>query len=252
MDALDAGLRDVHPDHSRRILDRMAELEQTCRSHVNEVLKVVDNQRQALQTMVTRAERRGDVICDRLHEAGERHQADAKVLRQEIGQLKEAIDMAAAKQQEEAQAHSDMVTANLARMEKLAQQSLDAIEQHEALDQKAQDKLERLAKLEKRTEDDLRQLRTAAFPLQQYRVIERSRAPNLRTSSMPAILREAQTIAKSRSPSREAVVEQAVEPVEPVERARGRTPAQVQALEELSNAVAGCLAATAPRSVVYQ
>ena len=63
MDALDAGLRDVHPDHSRRILDRMAELEQTCRSHVNMVLKVVDNQRQALQTMVTRAERRGDVIC---------------------------------------------------------------------------------------------------------------------------------------------------------------------------------------------
>lgn len=254
IDALDAGLRDVHPDYSRRILDRMSEMEQTCRSHVNEVLTVVDNQRQALKNMVTRAQRTGDEISDRLRQAGERHQADAKVLRQEIGQLKEAIDMAAAKQHEEIQAHENMVMTNLDRMERLAQQAMDALEQHEALDQKAQDKLELLAKLGKQTEEDVRQMRTMTFPLHQSRVIQRSRAPNLRTSSMPAILKEAQSVAKSRSPSREgaqAAAAQAVEPAQSVEPARGRSPAQVQAAATLSNAIAERYAATAGRAGIY-
>ena len=242
MDALDAALRDVHPEHSQRILDRMAELEQVCRSHVNKVLKVLDNQKQALEEMVANAKRNGDGICDRLHQSGERHQAEAKVLRQELGQLKEAIDTASAKQREEAEA-------SIAKMEKLAQQAADAIEQHEALDQKCQDKLERFAKLEKQTEEDLRQLKTVAFPIQQWRLILRSRASNLRTSSMPAILREAQRVAKSRSPTRGLGVKASLSRVaaagQAVEPARGRSPAPVEAGSTFSNsAVAGALAAT--------
>ena len=256
MDALDAGLRDVHPEHSRRVLDRMTELEQVCRSHANKVYKVLENQKKALDEMVENAKRQGDTICERLNQAGERHQAEAKLLRQELGQLKETIDTASAEHQEYANAlaakHQETATALLAKMENLAQQAVDTIEQHEALDQKAQEKLERMAKLEeelgreaKLAEMDICQLQTVAFPMQQ----------NLRASSMPAILREAQEIAKSRSPKSRSPTREQVQPAtaaaQAVEPARGRSPAEIQAGSALAQAAAEALAMTRA-ATVYQ
>ena len=262
MDALDAGLRDVLD----RMLDCMATSEQVCRSHANKVYKVLENQKQAVDEMVQIAKRQGDRICERLNQAGERHQAEAKELRQELGQLKETIDTASAEHQENANAlaakHQETATALLAKMENLAQQAVDTIEQHEALDQKAQEKLERMAKLgeelgrkAKLAEIDICQLQTVAFPMQQKRLILRSRAPNLRASSMPAILREAQEIAKSRSPKSRSPTREQVQPAtaaaQAVEPARGRSPAEIQAGSALAQAAAEALAMTRA-ATVYQ
>ena len=245
MDALDAGLRDVLD----RMLDCMATSEQVCRSHANKVYKVLENQKQALDEMVQIATRQGDRICERLNQAGERHQAEAKLLRQELGQLKETIDTASAEHQENANAlaakHQETATTLLAKMENLAQQARGTIIV-------AQEKLERMAKLgeelgrkAKLAEMDICQLQTVAFPMQQ----------NLRASSMPAILREAQEIAKSRSPKSRSPTREQVQPAtaaaQAVEPARGRSPAEIQAGSALAQAAAEALAMTRA-ATVYQ
>jgi hypothetical protein len=99
LDALDAAIRDIHPFYSQRALDRMAYLEEHCREHANRVLGVVFNQKADL---VLQVEKANEAVCDLerktsnaiklLEEATQRHQADAKVVRCELGQLKAIID----------------------------------------------------------------------------------------------------------------------------------------------------------------
>ena len=103
LDALDAAIRDIHPDYSNRILDRMTELEETCREHAHRVMRCIDNQKKDLVESADRVSNHVEIaVCDlerrtakaieRFEEVTQRHQTDAKALRCELGELKTIID----------------------------------------------------------------------------------------------------------------------------------------------------------------
>ena len=99
VEALDAGLQEVHPEYANRILDRMHELEEVTRQHANSVFRVLTDQKDACQDIVDQCKEivgqaavDADAACQRLDAAAERHQNDGSALRRELGGLKELID----------------------------------------------------------------------------------------------------------------------------------------------------------------
>ena len=104
LDFLDAAIRELHPEYSSRILDRMAYLEDLCRQHVNRVLGVINNKKAELVAKVDKVTKGlsfvVDVLDDKtaksiksLEDATQRHHADAKAVRRELGELKSLIDV---------------------------------------------------------------------------------------------------------------------------------------------------------------
>ena len=55
LDVLDAAIRELHPEYSTRILDRMAYLEDLCREHVNRVLGMINNNKPELVANVDKS-----------------------------------------------------------------------------------------------------------------------------------------------------------------------------------------------------
>ena len=103
LDALDAAIREIHPDYSNRILDRMTYLEERCREHAHRVMRCIDNQKKDLiesadkvsnhvEHAVCDLERRTSTAIERFEEVTHRHQTDAKALRCELDELKAIID----------------------------------------------------------------------------------------------------------------------------------------------------------------
>ena len=104
LDALDAAIRDVHPDYRARVLDRMVEIEECCRNHANKVFEIANNQKVALGTVVhkaTQAQTQVEFAIERLASATSRHQEEAKALRSELGALKELVDEQSKRLEEE-------------------------------------------------------------------------------------------------------------------------------------------------------
>ena len=104
LDALDAAIRDVHPDYSTRVLDRMVEIEECCRNHANKVFEVANNQKVALGTVVhkaTQAQAQVELAIERMASATSRHQEEAKSLRSELGALRELVDEQSKRLEEE-------------------------------------------------------------------------------------------------------------------------------------------------------
>ena len=103
LDFLDAAIRELHPEYSSRILDRMAYLEDLCRQHVHRVLGVINNKKAELVAKVDKVTTGLSVVVDVLEgktaksiksmeDATQRHHADAKAVRRELGELKSIID----------------------------------------------------------------------------------------------------------------------------------------------------------------
>ena len=103
LDFLDAAIRELHPEYSSRILDRMAYLEDLCRQHVNRVLGVINNKKAELVAKVDKVTKGLSFVVDVLEgktaksiksmeDATQRHHADAKAVRRELGELKSIID----------------------------------------------------------------------------------------------------------------------------------------------------------------
>jgi len=98
MDALELMFSDLHPETVTRVLDRMHELEKTTRDNVNAVMRIMDVREaavtQASEIAETRCEasvQRAEEACQRLADAGDRHQNEARGLRQELGNLKDIM-----------------------------------------------------------------------------------------------------------------------------------------------------------------
>ena len=99
MEAVDSAVSDVHPETDGCRLDRMQELEELCRHHSNNVMKIMDNQRQAVDAAVESAQSKVKGLEDRvarstdtLESASERHRADGRALRCDLHNLKQLID----------------------------------------------------------------------------------------------------------------------------------------------------------------
>ena len=99
MNALELMFSDLHPETVTRVLDRMHELEKTTRDNVNALMKTMDVRKaavtQASEIAETRCEasvQRAEEACQRLADAGDRHQNEATSLRQELGNLKDKYD----------------------------------------------------------------------------------------------------------------------------------------------------------------
>ena len=196
LDALDDGLQMVHPDYADPIVRRVSEMETLCREHVNRVGRVMTNQRQAVEATVSKAAAKSDEACARLAKAADRHQQQGAELRSELGNLKDAID-----------AQSQQVEADLQKMEKLASQALEHLERQELLNAQTEEQLQRLSALDMMYQtvhasvQDL-QMKSMNFKHEQEKVIASSRVS--RAESLPVVVKRAQRVASSRSPSAEA------------------------------------------------
>ena len=190
IESLDAAVRDVHPGYAERVLARMAELEQLCRGHANQVFAIMHCRQEIFRAELARAQEEGEEAIARMNEAAQRHQHDAAALRRELGVLKESID------NQHAQS-----TADLQKMEALAHQAIEDIEQQKLLMETVEDWRQRMTMVEatvKHAEDVAKTIRQAeGFEKGQSRVVAQSR---VRGVSMPATIREAQEVATSRSP----------------------------------------------------
>jgi hypothetical protein len=198
MDALDAAIRDIHPDYAERVLSRMAELESTTRQHANKVFQVLHNQTTAMEASVAKAETAAHRVSSHLQQAAERHHREAAALRAELGELKKLLD----EQSAECQKHSEACRAALESMKTLSAEM-----------------------------DDTFQGRF--FQREQSSLIARARGPS---QSLVDIISNAQKIAHSRSPSATRREGPGVEsPVhgghsQPRRQHRGRSPGSQQVL----------------------
>ena len=186
LESLDCAIRELHPEFSSRIVLRLEELEATCRGHANAVCSVLANQRLAVEAVVSKATTAADEACARLAAAADRHQQQGTELRREMVPLKELIEE-----------RSRQCAADLDKMASLVEVALDHLERSENLTQRQES-------LSFEVKACLRELRAAQrdFKAEQVKVIVRSR---MRGESLPAIIRQAQRVAESRSPSAQRV-----------------------------------------------
>ena len=193
LNALDAAIREVHPQHAQPLIDRMTELERVCRRHANQVFTILQRRQESFHGELERCEVAAEAAIARLDAAAQRHQRDAEVLRSEIGELKDAIDFQSAQSAEDLQ-----------KMERLAQQSMEDVERMSTA-------LERMSTVEaslEQVEALVREVRLAeGFQAGQRQLVAHARAIRampqaMRGQSLPAIIREAQHVATSRSPGR--------------------------------------------------
>ena len=181
LDALDAWM---HANYAERIVRRVADMEGVGRA--------MTNQREAVEAVGSEV----DEACARLAAAADRHLREGAELRRELGNLKGLIDD-----------QSQQVQADLQKMEKLASQALEHLERQELLNAQTEEQLQRLSALDMMYQtvhasvQDL-QMKSMNFKHEQEKVIASSRVS--RAESMPVVLKRAQCVASSRSPSAEA------------------------------------------------
>ena len=194
LDSLDCAIREVHPQFSRRIVERLEHLEATCRGHANAVFQVLSNQSARVEAVVSKASTAADEACARLAAAADRHQQQGADLRREMVPLKQLIEE-----------RSQQCEADLKKMASLVEQALEHLEQQEILNRQAEAQIQQLSRLESLSSEvwaSLRDLRAAHrnFRTDQVKLMIRSR---VRGESLPAVIRQAQQVAQSRSPSAE-------------------------------------------------
>ena len=194
LDSLDCAIRELHPEFSRRIVARLEDLEVTCRGHANAVFQVLTNQRAAVEAVVSKASTAADEACARLAAAADRHQQQGADLRREMVPLKQLIEE-----------RSQQCEADLKKMASLVEQALEHLERQEILNRRAEAQIQQLSRLESLSSEvwaSLRDIRAAHRNLRtdQVKFMIRSR---VRGESLPAVIRQAQRVAESRSPSAE-------------------------------------------------
>ena len=201
LDALDAAIREIHPDYSNRILDRMTYLEELCREHAHRVMKCIDNQKKDLIDSannvsnhvvhaVSDLERRTSAAIERFEEVTHRHQTDAKALRCELGELKEIIDSSSEHLAEERQKCQQLLEDARQLLSTLEDNVKDA--RHLLSDLNNNCQLSESRNSEVGTNDD-------------FRIVQRNLMSQARVAtSMAHVIRRAQSAAASRSPSRGA------------------------------------------------
>ena len=96
--ALETSIGGLHPDYKARILNRMTQIEEHCREHVERIVQVMKHQKAALVEHVNKVcedltvfvedlEGRTAQSIRSMEHATQRHHADAKALRRELGVL---------------------------------------------------------------------------------------------------------------------------------------------------------------------
>lgn len=119
---MDEAVRDVHPEYSGRILDRMHELEAMTRENANTALIFFDQRRQALMKTAEGAIDQLEKACqrcaeceDQLARAAQRHAVDGAGLRAELGELKRMLDAQSLRLRERADEVEEMLEQAAAR-----------------------------------------------------------------------------------------------------------------------------------------
>lgn len=192
VESLDNAVREVHPNYSGPIVRRVEELEQLCRSHANRVFEILVNNKAGVEAAASSAIAKADEACARLDQAAARHQSEGASLRQEWGLIKENIDFTSAQ-----------VEQDLANMSCVLQKAVEHQDKQETLNRAADLQLARLARFESfgtEVQAGLRQIRAEGrdFRTDQRHIVSRA---HCRSASLPAVIREAQRCAESRSPS---------------------------------------------------
>ena len=98
MDFFEKSLCDIHPAYAFRTVDNMNELADVTMQNANKVLACINNQRQAVDDAVLKAQCAHNdtaVSIRKLDDAAQRHRDDAASLRAELAQLKEVISKSA-------------------------------------------------------------------------------------------------------------------------------------------------------------
>ena len=206
MEVVDSAVSDVHPETDGVRLDRMTELEELCRSHSNNVMKVMDNQRQAVDAAVESAQRKVTGLEDRvarctdtLESASERHRADGQALRIDLHNLKDLIDKSHEKIVEErGQCRRLLEEARqvLSDAEDRVQPELQSLQQPVA----ALDPLG-LHGVQPQVEPQHQHRGRSHFRSAQRRLESMARSSSGSRESMRSILAQAQVTARARSPT---------------------------------------------------
>lgn len=195
VESLDGAVQELHPDYSARVVARVTEIEETCRTHANSVLQVLTNQRLGVESAATKAAGMANDACARLERSSTRHEEQAAALRTEIGVIKDMVD-----------ARSADCERDLANMKIYVQDVLDHMERQETLSRQVDAQIEKLSRLEalaKQVQDTARnwQNKTRSLQCGSSASIAGARG---RTQSEPpqrSVLKMAQKLAESRSPS---------------------------------------------------
>ena len=101
--ALETSIGGLHPDYKARILNRMTRIEEHCHEHIERIVQVMKQQKAALVEHVSKVTEDLTVFVADLEDktaqairsmehATQRHHADAKALRRELGALESVID----------------------------------------------------------------------------------------------------------------------------------------------------------------
>ena len=193
VETLDIAVRELHPDHTSRIVERITELEEKCRNHANSVFRVLTNQRQGVEAVATKASTMAIEACARLDQASERHETQAAMLRQEVGLIKDMVDE-----------NSLQCERDLNNMKAMVQDSLEHLDRQETLSRQADAHIEKLIKWDAIAEDVRESLQKLKFEVGKQKLGGRGGSPaetRGRVGSVPALIRHAQKLAESRSPS---------------------------------------------------
>ena len=210
VDTLDGAIREVHPTYSGRILDRMHELEKVSREHCNQLLGILKSYKEDLGNLESKTRFgceasvvKAEASMLRLNQATERHCADAAALRQELGSLKTALDS----HSEEIEDSKREAEAMLEEAKALAQRAAAVGQQQSAAAASAATQplgqlvgtVPGTAPARGRPLSDSQ--RHQDFKSGQVRVLRRSRSMSADSLGLAEVVRDAQQLALSRSPS---------------------------------------------------
>ena len=192
LDSLDAAVQELHPEYSSHIVMRVTELEDKRRSHASSVFKVLNNQRLGVETAAMKASKTAADACARLDQASQRHELQAAMLRREVGSIKDMVDL-----------KSEQCARDLANMELLVKETLENIERQDTLRRQADAQIEQLTRWEVVANEVRASLQDLKFQSHkaQRGCWDSPAATRGRVSSVPALIRHAQKMAESRSPS---------------------------------------------------
>ena len=101
--ALETSIGGLHPDYKARILNKMTRIEEHCHEQIERIVQVMKHQKTALVEHVSKVSEDLTVFVEGLEDrtaqairnmehATQRHHADAKALRRELGALESVID----------------------------------------------------------------------------------------------------------------------------------------------------------------
>ena len=101
--ALETSIGGLHPDYMARILNKTTQIEEHCHEQLERIVQVMKHQKTALAEHVSKVSEDLTVFVEDLEDrtaqairsmehATQRHHADAKALRRELGALESVID----------------------------------------------------------------------------------------------------------------------------------------------------------------